>query len=193
MSDESRAESAAEWVPISALKPWKDNPRINDRAVADVAQSIRRFGFGAPIIARKADGEVIAGHTRLKAAVQLGLERVPVRFLDLDPVDAHLLALADNKTGELAEWDDKMLGAILAEMKAQEIDLTAGTGFSDGEIDKLIDGAHGIVEELTGSEPDEDGYKEQYGVIVVCRDEGEQERVYNELHERGYECRVVTT
>jgi ParB-like chromosome segregation protein Spo0J len=193
MTDESRAESAAEWVSISALKPWKDNPRINDHAVADVAQSIRRFGFGAPIIARRADGEVIAGHTRLKAAVQLGLDRVPVRFLDLDPADAHLLALADNKTGELAEWDDKLLGAILADMKAQEIDLTAGTGFSDSQIDKLLDGTHGIAEELTGDDPGEDRYREQYGVIVVCHDEGEQERVYNELRERGYACRIVTT
>src|SRR6516164_2306289 len=119
MNDESPDESAAEWVPISTLKPWKDNPRINDRAVANVAQSIRRFGFGAPIIARKADGEVIAGHTRLKAAVQLGLDRVPVRFLDLDPADAHLLALADNKTAELADWDDEVLGAVLADLAEQ--------------------------------------------------------------------------
>jgi hypothetical protein len=78
-------------------------------------------------------------------------------------------------------------------MKAQDIDLTAGTGFSDSEIDKLIDGTHGIAEELTGDDPGENRYKEQFGVIVVCRDEGEQERVYNELQERGYECRVVTT
>jgi ParB-like chromosome segregation protein Spo0J len=193
MNDQPPVESAAEWVPIAALKPWANNPRANERAVADVVQSIRRFGFGAPILARRANGEVIAGHTRLKAAAHLGLDRVPVRYLDLDPADAHLLALADNKLAELADWDDTMLGAVFAEMKAQEVDLTAGTGFADSEIAKLIDGAHGIVEEVTGEDPGKDGYKEQYGVIVVCHDEKEQERVYEELTERGYECRVVTT
>jgi site-specific DNA-methyltransferase (adenine-specific) len=182
---------AAEWVPLSALKPWQNNPRVNDAAVDKVAESIRRFGWGSPILARKADGEVIAGHSRLKAAEKLGLDRVPVRYLDLDPADAHLLALADNKVGELAEWDEEMLGAVLADLKAQEIDLTVGTGFAEGEIDRLIDGTHGIGE--TGGEPDKDGYKELYGVIVTCRDERHQQQVYEELAARGYECKVVTT
>jgi site-specific DNA-methyltransferase (adenine-specific) len=131
-------ESAAEWVPLSALRPWKDNPRKNDgEPVRKVAASIRRFGFGAPILARRADGEIIAGHTRWKAAQELGLERVPVRFLDLDPADAHLLAVADNRLGEDASWDDEMLSAVLADLRAQERDL-ASTGFSDDEIAKLV-------------------------------------------------------
>src|SRR5262249_8957687 len=127
-------ETAAEWVPIAELSPWKDNPRKNDPAVARVADSIKRFGFGAPIIARRADGEVIAGHTRLKAAMKLGLRKVPVRSLDLDPADAHLLALADNKTSENAEWDEPMLGAVLEQLRAQDLDLLTGTGFDDAEI-----------------------------------------------------------
>jgi hypothetical protein len=134
-------EAAAVWVPIGELRPWKDNPRLNKRAVAHVAASIRRFGFGSPILARRENGEVIAGHTRLLAALELGLERVPVRYLDLDPADAHLLALADNKTAELADWDDEVLGAILADLAEQKIDLTEGTGFTDSEIERLIEGA----------------------------------------------------
>src|SRR5689334_6363342 len=114
-------EAAAEWVPVGELLPWKDNPRHNERAVAPVAASIRRFGFGAPILARRENQQVIAGHTRLLAAIQLGLERVPVRYLDLDPADAHLLALADNKTAELADWDDEVLGAVLADLAEQKI------------------------------------------------------------------------
>jgi DNA modification methylase len=131
------AEPAAEWVAIGALRPWANNPRHNDDAVERVAESIRRFGFGAPILARRADGEIIAGHTRLKAAQKLGLDRVPVRFLDLDPVEAHLLALADNRLGEDAVWNDEQLAAVLADLKAQQADLAA-TGFSDGEIAKLL-------------------------------------------------------
>jgi len=107
-----RKKAPAEWVKIDDLKPWDDNPRNNQHAIEKVAQSIKRFGFGAPIIARKEDGEVIAGHTRLEAAKLLNLKEIPVRFLDLDPVDAHLLALADNKLGEVAEWDDLKLKDI---------------------------------------------------------------------------------
>jgi DNA modification methylase len=151
VSAAAKPEPAAEWVAIDALRPWADNPRSNDDAVAAVAESIRRFGFGAPILARRANGEIIAGHTRLKAAQQLGLDRVPVRFLDLDPVDAHLLALADNRLGEEASWDDEMLAAVLADLKAQQADLAA-TGFSDGELAKLLAAADAAAD--TGEPPE---------------------------------------
>lgn len=130
-------EPAAEWVPLEALMPWAKNPRQNDAAVEKVAASIKRFGFGAPILARRADGEIIAGHTRLKAARKLGLEKVPVRYLDLDPADAHLLALADNRLSEIAEWDDEGLGAILRELQAEDQDL-AVAGFDEDEFAALL-------------------------------------------------------
>ncbi len=131
-------EPAAEWVPVSDLAPWPDNPRDNEAAVDAVVDSIKRFGFGAPILARQADYQVIAGHTRLKAALKLGLKIVPVRFLDLDPVDARLLALADNKTGELADWNDAKLAALLAELRAKDVDLLTGTGFGSDDIERII-------------------------------------------------------
>jgi DNA modification methylase len=139
---EMTTEPAAVWADIHSIRPWENNPRkIPQAAVDTVADSIRRFGFAAPLIARAQDGRLIAGHARLKAALKLGLERVPVRFLDLDPADAHLLAIADNKTAELAEWDDEVLGAILADLAEQKLDLTAGTGFTEAEIERLIAGA----------------------------------------------------
>ena len=61
---DTKTEQPSEWVNVDALVPWESNPRINDGAVADVAASIKRFGFGAPIIARRQDNMVIAGHTR---------------------------------------------------------------------------------------------------------------------------------
>jgi len=131
-------EVAAVWVPIDRLKPWEKNPRVNDHAVDRVAESIRRFGFGAPLLARKADGELIAGHTRLKAARKLGLDRVPVRYLDLDPADAHLLALADNKLTELAEWDEDGLRDVLRELQAEDLDLEVA-GFDEDELERLLE------------------------------------------------------
>ena len=136
-SESKPRESAAEWIPIDELKPWKANPRKNEAAVKKVAESIKRFGFGAPLLARTQDKELIAGHTRLLAAKALGLQQVPVRFLDLDPADAKLLALADNRLGEIAEWDEQGLARILEELRAQGAELTA-SGFDKSEIDRLL-------------------------------------------------------
>lgn len=136
ISPDSRAhESAAEWVALDALRPWGDNPRKNDgEPVRKVAESIKRFGFGAPIVARKANGEIIAGHTRWKAAQSLGLDRVPVRFVDLDPADAHLLALADNRVAEAAEWE---IPALLEQLSNYGLDAVAAAGWSQEDLAKL--------------------------------------------------------
>jgi len=132
-------EAAAEWLPIESLTPWADNPRSNAHAVPEVAKSIKRFGFASPIIARPIDGgglEIVAGHTRHKAAQSLGLDRVPVRVMDLDPADAKLLALADNRLGELAQWSGD-LGDLLRSMDADGLDLD-GLGWSIGELEQII-------------------------------------------------------
>ena len=131
-------QAAAEWVAVDALSAWKDNPRDNEAAIDRVAASIKRFGFGAPIVARRQGLEVIAGHTRLAAAIRLGLEQVPVRLLDLSETEAHALALADNKLSELAEWDDAKLNAVLRELSAADVDV-ASLGWSETEMSAMLD------------------------------------------------------
>ena len=151
------SEPAATWVAIDALTPWADNPRKNDgRPVEAVADSIKRFGFAAPIIARQEDGMVIAGHTRLKAAIKLGLDRVPVRYLDLDPADSRLLALADNKVGELAEWDDEALARIVADIDGAELALAGFTEEDLGDILAAVDGGPVGPDDIEPEEPPED-------------------------------------
>lgn len=130
-------EPPAVWVETRTLIPWLKNPRKNDPAVASVMRSIKRFGWGAPIVARKANSEIIAGHTRVKAALQLGLPRVPVRFVDLSAKEAHELAIADNKLGELATWDDSLLLEAMREEKLALDDLL-DMGFSDRDAKKYV-------------------------------------------------------
>ena len=132
--DATEQEPAAVWVPTLELSAWQKNPRDNDKAVPAVVESIKRWGFAAPIIARP-NGEIIAGHTRLKAALELRLERVPVRYMDLDPGEAHLLALADNRIAEIADWDDGILQDVLRDMEAEGLDLS-GIGW---DVDELTD------------------------------------------------------
>ena len=104
------------WEPIKSIRPYEKNPRRNDEAVDAVAASIKEFGWQQPIVVDK-DGVIIAGHTRYKAAKKLKCDTVPVVVADdltEDQVKAY--RLADNKTGELAEWDTAMLGEELAEL-----------------------------------------------------------------------------
>jgi DNA modification methylase len=144
-------ESAAVWLDIDQLIPWDQNPRFNDGAIDKVAISIKRFGFASPIIARKEDNTIIAGHTRWEAAKTLGLDRVPVRFMDLDPSDAKLLAIADNKLGEYAEWDNELLSEILEDLNEEGLDLEF-SGFTEDELSEFLD------IEFSEEDEDEDPY-----------------------------------
>ena len=81
---------------------------------------------------------VIAGHTRLKAAKQLGLDAVPVRYLDLDPADAKMLALADNKIGEIADWDNDELDRIIGDLALSAEDME-DLGWSQSDLDGFFE------------------------------------------------------
>ena len=101
---------------VAELKPYKNNPRKNDKAVDAVAASIKAFGFKQPIVIDIND-EVIAGDTRLKAAKKNGLEEVPcVVASDLTPEQVKAYRLADNKVGELAEWDQDLLAGEMRDL-----------------------------------------------------------------------------
>lgn len=102
-----------EWWETSRPIPYDNNPRDNDAAVEPLANSIREFGWQQPIVV-DADGVILAGHTRLKAAERLGLETVPVVVAsDLTPAQCAAYRLADNKTAELATWDFGLLSIEL--------------------------------------------------------------------------------
>lgn len=101
---------------LHELKPYDKNPRKNDTAVKYVAESISQFGFKVPIVIDK-DNVIVCGHTRYKAAKQLGLEEVPCIVAD-DLTDEQIKAyrLADNKVGEMASWDFDLLEAEIGEL-----------------------------------------------------------------------------
>ena len=132
-------KEAAEYIHPDSLVPWDQNPRKNDAAVLNVMASIREYGFASPIIARKETNQIIAGHTRWKAANELGLDLVPVRFLDISEAKAKQLAIADNKIGELATWDDAALAEILNSIKdeIENFDFSS-IGFEESEINALL-------------------------------------------------------
>jgi Predicted transcriptional regulators len=110
-------EMKIEYIPLDKIKPYENNPRINDEAVKYVANSIKEFGFKVPIIIDE-NNVIVAGHTRLKAAKKLGFEKVPcIRADDLTENQIKAFRLADNKVGEIATWDFNSLAVELANIE----------------------------------------------------------------------------
>lgn len=122
-------------VKITELKPYENNPRNNDDAAAAVARSIKEFGFKVPVIIDK-NNVIVAGHTRLKAAMLLKLESVPCIVAD-DLTDEQIKAfrLADNKVAELATWDFEALDKELKDLEDMDLDFDMSDfGFESSEI-----------------------------------------------------------
>jgi hypothetical protein len=129
-----------EMWPITDIRPYENNPRVNDPAVEAVAASIRAFGFRQPIVVDE-QGVIIVGHTRFKAALQLGLEEVPVHVaIGLSPAQAKAYRIADNQTAKLSDWDFDRRPLELAELQQLDFDLNL-TGFSADELLKLLEPA----------------------------------------------------
>jgi DNA modification methylase len=123
----------------SEVKPYPNNPRTNDDAVDAVAGSIREFGFRQPIVV-DAEGVIIVGHTRWKAAQKLGIDQVPVHVAtDLTPDQIRAYRIADNKTNELAEWNFDLLPIELGALQTAGFDLGM-LGFDDEELARLLSG-----------------------------------------------------
>src|SRR5262245_22694934 len=110
-------------VGIDQLRPYVRNPRRNDHAVDRMCQSIEEFGFKVPVLARST-GEIVDGHLRLKAAIRLKLDRVPVIFCD-EWTEAQVKAfrLVANRSVAWAEWDDDLLALELKDLKTVGFDL----------------------------------------------------------------------
>lgn len=122
---------------INEIQPYENNPRLNDAAVEVVAASLREFGFRQPIVTDE-QGVIIVGHTRYKAAQAMGLEKVPVHVAtDLTDEQIKAYRIADNKTGELAEWDYDLLPLELAELQDASFDMSI-LGFSDDDLMSIL-------------------------------------------------------
>ncbi len=137
MPSRDHAALRMEYVPIEELKPDAANPRrIKDAELDNLTQSLRKFGFVQPLVARLKDGVIIGGHQRLLAARRLGLKEVPVIYLDVSVEERRLLNLGLNRIS--GEWDEQLLAQLLAELRPVEgIDLQL-SGFSIEEVEQLL-------------------------------------------------------
>ena len=129
---------AVQWWPIEKLCLYTHNPRrCSEEAVRALAASISEFGWKVPLVI-DAQGTIVAGHTRYRAAQYLGAAQVPVIVAtDLSPAQLKAYRLADNKLAELTSWDPLLLSLELSELIDMEIDPTLA-GFSAAELSELL-------------------------------------------------------
>lgn len=142
---------------VDEIEPYEKNPRFNDDAVDAVAKSIKEFGFKVPIVVDK-DNVIITGHTRLRSAKLLGLTEVPVIVAtDLTPEQVQAYRIADNKTGEIAQWNYDLLPLEIKELQDANFDLSL-LGFDTDELDRLLNGPE--EDTVTEGETDPDAVPE---------------------------------
>lgn len=165
------------------LIPYINNSRTHsEQQVQQVAASIKEFGFTNPILIDE-DSGIIAGHGRLQAAQMMGMDEVPTITLEgLTDTQRKAYVIADNKLALNSGWDFEMLKIELEDMGDFDLSLL---GFDSQELANIIDGLNEEPSELT-----EESYSQVFNIVVNCNDETHQEKVYNELQAKGYECQV---
>jgi ParB-like chromosome segregation protein Spo0J len=134
-----------ESIKLEKLIPYARNSRTHsDQQVAQVAASIREFGFTNPVLIDAEDG-IIAGHGRVMAARKLGLTEVPcIRLGHLTETQKKAYIIADNRLAEVGGgWDEEMLGLELADLREADFDLDL-IGFDAGEIEAALNPAEPI-------------------------------------------------
>ena len=144
----AKQQTPYKMTKLSEIRPYERNPRIIPQAAVDaVAKSITAFGFRQPIVV-DANGVILAGHTRYKAAQQLGLAEVPVVWQnDITDIQARGYRIADNKTAEIAAWDRDALDAEVRELAGMDNDAIASLGMSDWELQRILNDS-GTVDDI---------------------------------------------
>ena len=169
---------------LSDIKPYENNPRLNEAGVDAVAASIREFGFRQPIVLDE-DDVIIVGHTRYKAALKLGLEKVPVHIAKgLTPAQAKAYRVADNQTASMSAWDYDKLPLELLGLQELGFNLEL-TGFSADELMRLMqsEATAGLTDPDAVPEPPDEPITKPGDLwllgkhCVLCGDSGKPEDV----------------
>lgn len=185
---------SVETVPIDSIHEDPANVRRHpDRNISAIAASLARFGQQRPILI-DGKGVVRAGNGTLAAALSLGWTEISVIRTGLAGAEATAYSIADNRTAELAEWDDAGLAETLRALQSEgDPSIFAATGFADDEVDHLIDRlADNATDDADGSGAGEQNVPDKYEIVVECHDETHQRETFERLQAEGFSCRVIT-
>ena len=122
-----------ELVSVEAIQPHPDNARRGD--IKTIRESIRNNGFVGACVVQRSSNHILVGNHRYLAAVEEGLTEIPVMWVDKSDIEAKRLLVADNRTADLASYDDAALGDLLAALETDELQ---GTGFTQDDLDLIL-------------------------------------------------------
>ena len=171
-------------VAVSTLKPYERNAKTHSpEQVKKIAASIKEFGFISPCLIDK-DYNILAGHGRVLAAQELGLEFVPCVFIEgLTETQRKAYVIADNKLSELGGWDFELLDMELADIALEGFDLDIIL-----ENDEPVEASPEPNKERAGI----DLPQSSYNLIIECADEQEMRSTFDWLNANGIQCKVST-
>lgn len=181
--------SAIEHIATDALIPYARNSRTHSpEQVADLARSIEQFGFTNPVLIDE-HNTLIAGHGRVMAAQRIGLALVPaIRLLHLNDAQRRAYVIADNQLALQAGWDMATLAREVEDLTADGYDIDL-LGFGADELSGLL-GNDAPPPEPAAPSPGT-VYREKYAVLVDCKDEADQQRIFEKLTAGGMSCKVL--
>jgi ParB-like chromosome segregation protein Spo0J len=180
----SAAVKDAVWMDVSTLIPYDRNAKKHPESqIAALASMFLEFGFDQPIVVDK-KMVIIKGHGRRLAAMKAGLKMVPVIVRDdLTPAQVRAARLADNRIAE-TDYDTDMMASDIAMLAEEDRELLDKLGMSDAELAKLLGGESDEAKEA-------EEQPKEWLVVLVCADEQQQSRLYEEMHGRGVKCKIM--
>ena len=163
---------------------WRRHPAKQREALRG---SLNELSIITPVIVNRTTGHLLDGHARVEEYISAGITEVPVAYVELEPEKEALALLALDPIAAMAEADKDALEELIADAATGEAALQEDAGRA-GRLE--YEPAPGILD--AGMQPGGGmAYEEQYGVIVMCETEAEQEHVYERLAGEGFSCRVV--
>jgi ParB-like chromosome segregation protein Spo0J len=175
---------------LSELHQDPDNARAhNAKNLEAIVGSLRAFGQVEPLVVNARNQRIVGGNGRFEAMQALGWTSVQVTYVDLDDLHARALALALNRSAELAEWDTMRLERAIGNLQQDNFALDE-IGFSDEDVARIL---RDSPSDQGAAETDNKPITSQYLVLVSCTSEAHQVEVLDELVQKGYDCKALVS
>lgn len=179
-----------ETVPIGSVHEDLANARKHpERNLAAIKASLARFGQQKPIVV-DSKGVVRAGNGTLTAARALGWETIAIVRSELQGVEATAYAIADNRSAELADWDDEVLAKTLRALQSEDFNLEA-VGYDAAEVDALLESLSDDLADQGQEDGEEEILPERWMIVIDCRSEPHQVELLNRFQQEGLECKAI--
>ncbi len=171
-------------TPVDGLIADPNNTRTHERNIPAIAASLSKFGQVQPLLCNGRNKQVVIGNGRLAAAISLGWTHIAVIWQDLTAKQQARLSLADNRTAELAGWDEAKLALLIADVEEDDPDLAAA----------LLLAELGPIEAADEEEQKDGGSGgvDTYEVVITCKGEADQKQWFERLQKEGAKCRLLT-